>query len=236
MGREENIEVFEDTMAWCKSSVTLAKAISDSIDGTKLYAADVTPEIPEKRYSETKITVTKSRSFEAAFLLREKYPELRIGVHNFASAVHAGGGVTRGCTAQEEALCRCSTLYPVLKTDYLYRNYYKPNKERMDYSNTDAVIYTPNILIIKTDTRNPQRIESENWVTVDILTAAAPDLRNCTISDETLYRLHVQRARKILAVAAEKKIDVLVLGAFGCGAFRNNPEIVSMAYKEALPE
>ncbi|MBP0982607.1 MAG: TIGR02452 family protein [Oscillospiraceae bacterium] len=236
MGREENIAVFDDTMAWFKTSKKLSGAISGSIDGTKLYTVDEMPKPTEKRYTETKIAVTKSRSFEAAFRLRQTYPDMKIGVHNFASAVHPGGGVAKGSTAQEEALCRCSTLYPVLNTGYLRRNYYDINKKQMDPANTDAIIYTPDILIIKTDTKEPQRIGSEKWVTVDVLTAAAPDLRRCIIDDENLFRLHAQRARKILAVASDRAIDVLVLGAFGCGAFKNDPLIVAKAYKEVLPE
>lgn len=55
-------------------------------------------------------------------------------------------------------------------------------------------------------------------------------------TDEELYAIHVKRAVHMLSVAASKGVDILVLGAFGCGAFRNNPEIVSMAYKTALEQ
>ncbi|MGN1247756.1 MAG: TIGR02452 family protein, partial [Paludibacteraceae bacterium] len=52
---------------------------------------------------------------------------------------------------------------------------------------------------------------------------------------EELYRLHVQRARRIMTVAANHHAEVLILGAFGCGAFRNNPTIVAKAYDTVLP-
>ena len=47
-------------------------------------------------------------------LLRKEFPDAKIAVMNFANAFQAGGGVADGCTAQEESLCRCSTLYPIL--------------------------------------------------------------------------------------------------------------------------
>ena len=56
------------------------------------------------------------------------------------------------------------------------------------------------------------------------------------LSDEELLALHKKRGRRILAAAAANEADVLVLGAFGCGAFRNPPEIVAKAYRELLPE
>ena len=40
----------------------------------------------------------------------------------------------------------------------------------------------------------------------------------------------------MLSVAAVHRADILVLGAFGCGAFQNNPRIVAQAYKNILPE
>ena len=38
----------------------------------------------------------------------------------------------------------------------------------------------------------------------------------------------------MFTVAASKGTDILVLGAFGCGAFQNNPEVVARAYKVAI--
>ena len=53
---------------------------------------------------------------------------------------------------------------------------------------------------------------------------------------EELYNIHVKRARNILNVAIKNEDDYLILGAFGCGAFRNNPEIVAKAYKDVLQD
>jgi uncharacterized protein (TIGR02452 family) len=56
------------------------------------------------------------------------------------------------------------------------------------------------------------------------------------ISPDELRLLHEQRARRILTVAAQNKADVLILGAFGCGAFRNDPMVVAQAYNDVLAE
>ena len=56
------------------------------------------------------------------------------------------------------------------------------------------------------------------------------------ISKDELYQLHKQRARRILTVAAQNEADVLILGAFGCGAFQNDPQVVARAYNDVLAE
>ena len=88
----------------------------------------------------------------------------------------------------------------------------------------------------------------EDWVTVDVITIAAPDLRDKSnihaplvndgiyMTDAELFGCHVKRAIHMLTCAAAKGADILVLGAFGCGAFQNDPEVVARAYKTALQE
>lgn len=247
----KRIDIFKDTMRLCKSNVRLAESVNNSRANTKLYAPGDKPQISSVGNTRsTKISVTAERTFQAAKRLTEKYGgEKRIAVHNFASATNPGGGVTRGSSAQEEALCRCSTLYPCLNTDKLFEEYYSMHKKRHDVRYTDACIYTPDITVFKTDTAFPELIPESEWFSVDILTCAAPNLRSepynsmnpgkgapVKMTDSELLSLHKKRGRHILGIAAENGDDILVLGAFGCGAFRNDPQIVARAYKELLPE
>ena len=168
---------------------------------------------------------------------------------NFASAKNPGGGVTRGSSAQEEALCRCSTLYPCLLGDELWQKYYKMHRDRHDVTYTDACIYTPDVLVIKTDTDAPERLPENKMQAVDVITCAAPNLRErpsnamnpgagspVRLSRQDIYSLHTQRARKILSVAALHDGDVLILGAFGCGALSNPPQVVAPAYRAGLQD
>ena len=122
--RDEMIEVFHDTEAFYKSDENLKQAIHDSIKGTKFYSAKNYPLLPEKRFKQTKISVVKRRTLDAAVSMQRRHLELKIAVHNFASATNPGGGVKHGSRAQEESLCRSSTLYPVLNTEENWKRFY----------------------------------------------------------------------------------------------------------------
>ena len=246
---DDLIKVFEDTQKFYGENKILKKAVAESIRGTKIYFEGESPRIERKIFDDTVISVSKFRTFEAARHFHEKFPELKISVLNFASATNAGGGVKKGSRAQEEALCRCSTLYPALATKELWHKFYKFHRERYDSKYTDACIYTPNIFVIKTDEHLPKRLPQEDWFKVDVLTCAAPNLRlnpnnkynpgemkSLLLTDEELFAVHVQRAEHILKIAAHHETDILILGAFGCGAFKNNPNVVAKAYAEIIPE
>ena len=246
--RQRNIEIFEDTRDWYTRDAKLKQTVQRSRRSTQFYAPGELALPAEKlvRFSdEARVFVSRERTLQAA----GKYAGRRVTVLNFASATNPGGGVTRGSSAQEEALCRCSTLYPCLLGDELWQKYYKMHRDRHDVTYTDACIYIPDVLVIKTDTDAPERLPEGKIQAVDVITCAAPNLRErpgnamnpgdgspVRLSRQDIYSLHTQRARKILSVAALHDIDVLILGAFGCGAFCNPPEVVASAYRDVLPE
>ena len=247
--RTELVNIFEHTMDWIKSEQKLSEAMQYSVENTKLYKAENYPVLPEYTPQETTISVSGNKSFEAAVRLRKKFPEARIAVHNFASATNPGGGVTHGSRAQEESLCRCSTLYPCLTRKDLWSDYYIFHRNRNDVRYTDACIYSPDILIIKNDDDLPEPLPESEFCKVDILTCAAPNLRpkpynrmnpgkgsSIQLTDRELAELHRSRARHLLTIAAAHHDEVLILGAFGCGAFQNNPRVVAQVYREVLNE
>lgn len=229
-------EIFKDSVEMMQAQ-DLQESIKASKANTRTYFNE---NIEFKRPifgKQTQVTVTNHRTFEAAGLIHERYPDKRIGVLNFASATNPGGGVVWGSSAQEESLCRCSTLYPVLNQKSLLMNYYDFHRSRQNPLYTDGCIYTPSVKVIKSDTDYPERLDSTKFFNVDVITCAAPNLRHADpISDAELERLHLKRGRRILDVAVENKIDCLVLGAFGCGAFRNNPQIVARVYAKLMEE
>ena len=234
--KDEMVTVFRDTMDFCDTDENLKQSIRDSIKGTVFYGATDYPPLPERKFKKTTVTVVKRRTLEAAIAAQKKYLELRIAVHNFASASNPGGGVLRGSRAQEETLCRCSTLYPVLNSDANRKNFYSVNRERKNPLHDDACIYTPEITVCKSDTDKPARLPRDKWDLVDVITIAAPNLRGVNIFDDELFALHESRLRHMFTVAAHHGADIFVTGAFGCGAFQNNPEVVAQAYKKVLPE
>ncbi|MBQ9210416.1 MAG: TIGR02452 family protein [Clostridia bacterium] len=251
--KEERIEVFQDTERWIREEAMLLDAMKASIQGTVFYSADeeIAGGLPgEKESTEAcTVTVTSHRSFEAAMLMHQEGPDARIAVLNFASATNPGGGVVNGSSAQEECLCRCSTLYPALKTDTLWQQFYGKNRASWNPLHTDDCIYTPRIVIFKSDTDSPKRLRKDDWVTVDVISCAAPNLREkpgnvhnpeygsgVHITKGELYELHFKRAKRILDIAVANHVDILILGAFGCGAFANDPEVVAMAMRDAVKE
>ena len=244
--REERVKIFEDTMDWINTDKDLSDSVNNAKNHTEIFYEDDYPEFNQKNICDTQITVTRHRSFEAAIKLHKTDCTSKIAVLNFANAFHAGGGVTTGSSAQEESLCRTSTLYPLIYRKYLRDTFYKHHFERNNPKATDSLIYTEGVIICKTDEDLPQRMKKEDWVKVDVITCAAPDLRKKSnmhariinngtyMNDAELFGCHVKRAVHILSCAAAKGADTLVLGAFGCGAFQNNPETVAKAYKTVL--
>lgn len=259
--REQNITIFQDTMEWIRQNKILQAAVKNTRERTVFYPASQTENIcpkggkdeekldPTTRYQSTQIEVTAFRSFETAMREKKKDPKKRVTVLNFASATNPGGGVAKGSNAQEESLCRISTLYPCLDTSELRNGYYGFHRKRKDSLYTDACIYTPGILVIKTDSDVPTRMDEKDWCRLDVISCAAPNLRewsrtamdtdpsaSARITPEGLLALLKQRVRRILSVAAQNRTDILILGAFGCGAFHNPPEIAARAWAEVLPE
>ena len=249
MNKKELISVFNDTMDFVTtkfSGPTLRAQMSTRI------ISDPEDFRGEKYYDDQAIIkVTNRDTFTAA----KEYANIInstnegfVGVLNFASSTNPGGGVTKGSTAQEECLCRCSNLYLTLYQEKCIREYYNINKKYMSNLGSDAIIYSRNVYVFKDKDYNMLPVEDRFYV--DVLTCAAPNLREnprnqyntdaseekLTLTDEELYNIHVKRARNILNVAVKNEDDYLILGAFGCGAFRNNPEIVAKAYKDVLQD
>lgn len=244
--RNYNKAIFEDTMRLIKEDSSLTKVVNESIGNQVYYLKPVDLSSMSPMYDrDCPVSITRERSIECALKWKKIHPDYRVTVLNFASATRPGGGVTTGSSAQEECICRCTTLYPCLNTDEAIAKFYEPHREGVGPLHNDDIIYTRDVAIIKND----DYFALDTPVNVNIITCAAPNLREknvfkynqeCEpapdISPEELKALHVSRARQILSVAAVQWADVLVLGAFGCGAFRNDPEVVASAYKEVLPE
>lgn len=241
MSREDNIEIFEDTIKQCKNNDMLKKCIDNSLRTQSYIKSNDIIDISNilRNEKECEIIVSKKRTFEAA----KQYKEKKICVLNFASSTSPGGGVTRGSTAQEECLCRCSTLYPMLNCKDSWNNFYKPHKDNYSNFATDDCIFTPNVVVFKTDTNNPTLLQKDDWYFVDVITCAAPNLKPIKngkikdkITEQQLFDIQYKRISKVMDVAIKNEDKILILGAFGCGVFMNSPYIVAMAMKKALEE
>ena len=186
----------------------------------------------QQTVSEGVIEVVEDTTFSCA---RKYVGSGKVAVLNFANSIHPGGGVQRGALAQEECLCRSSNLYYGLTSPLMMEQYYKRNRRYDDSVGSDAVAYHTSVTVFKDDEVYANLLHSDEWFQVDVITCAAPRISKFSrISDEKLYDIHVNRGRRIIQAAIVNKADILILGAFGCGAFNNDPTIVARAYKYLL--
>lgn len=245
--RERNVEVFNDTLDVIKNSEKLTKSLEETLKNQKLILAN--EKIENKcndRADDSKVVLSKKRTLEAASAYKGK----KVCVLNFASATNPGGGVTRGSNAQEECICRCTDLYLCLNTDEFMDKFYGRHRKACNPIYNDDIIYSPDVDVIKTDTVDPKLMDENDWFKINVLTCAAPNLRVAPsnemnpdsgdkpvkLSDEEYVKILESRVRKIFEVASSFNNDVLILGAFGCGAFQNPPHLVAKVFNEVMQD
>ena len=234
--RKINREVMTDTKRMYESLPELQAAVRFSIGHQFMVAQEEVIGLPETKECVTQYVTSARRTFEAAKVYKGK----KVAVLNFANN-HSVGGAPFSAGAQEESLCRCSTLYPCLQA--MYGQFYKRHQDEygrkeINEMGSDDLIYTPDVVVFKTDERTdpqiPRMMEQGEWYKVDVITCAAPELRHRTRKPRGYEEMIRRRIKKILDVAAKEKAEVLILGAWGCGAFGNDIAVVSKAFYSLL--
>ncbi len=153
---------------------------------------------------------------------------------NFASAKNPGGGFLGGAKAQEEDICRCSGLFPLLakRTEY-----YEINRAFRSALYTDHSIYSRDVPFFRAAASAP--LLDEPFV-ASVITAPAPNagalMQNEPAKMAEIRETFDRRWRNVLALAEAKGHETLLLGAWGCGAFHNDPEIVASTVARWLRE
>lgn len=217
--------------------VSVAAALGEATAGTRCHRPEdrlPTPPSPAGATTGPRIEVTAEGSLQAARRLCENgpdAPEGAVAVLNFASARNPGGGYLGGAKAQEEDLCRQALLYSCLLNA---PEYYRAHRESADLLYSDRVIWSPQVPVIRGDNgallAKPYR--------ASFLTCPAPNageaLRRDPAEGERIRETLNRRAARVLAVAAAHGARRLVLGAWGCGVFRNDPAEVAEAFQAAL--
>ena len=179
----------------------------------------------------TQISVTPESTQQAAYRLMVKEGLGNVVLLNFASAKNAGGGFLNGAKAQEEDLCRSSGLY---LCQLEQPDDYAANRAEKSMLYTDHIIYSPRVPFF--------RVSGEGLLNEcfypSVITAPAPNagvfLQREPHGAAALAQTLQRRADYVLAVAKDQAQKNLVLGAWGCGVFRNPPEQVAAAFAESL--
>lgn len=171
---------------------------------------------------ETRVQVCNETTLQASQRLVQA--GLRPLALNFANGIHPGGGFLHGSRAQEEVLCRSSALYGTLLGDPMYA--YHQGRPQPDSS--DWVIYSPDVPVFRSD----DGAELDRPWLLNFLTSAAPFAPK--IGQPEAGNLLQKRIHRVLAVASAYGHEALVLGAWGCGAFGNDPNRTARDFRTAL--
>lgn len=251
--KQNNARIFKETTVIIKAGYYIAPSgkrvnldLQPMIDGGRCYHKELTPADNPRVDGGTKVLVERGDCLKVAERLVEEgyHPALL----NFASAGHPGGGVETGARAQEETICRRSTLTRSIysfdagyshKYGYSHRdgnNY--PISRSLDFS----MIYTPDVTVFREV--GPDYTLMEKPFNIGVITNAALNLNgrfpiHLTQDGhmpEEAKNVTRNKIRAILRVGLIKGHDSLVLGAFGCGAFHNPPREMAQLFKEVMAE
>lgn len=170
----------------------------------------------------TKIQITNETTLGASQRL------IKAGLHplalNLANGIQPGGGFMYGAKAQEESICRCSALFPTLLGDKMYEEHQK----RPLPDSTDWAILSPKVPVFRSD----NGAELLNPWLLDFITCAAPFAP--TVGQPLSRNLLKVRIHRLFAIAKSYEYSTLVLGAWGCGAFKNNTQDTAIDFLDIL--
>lgn len=199
-----------------------SKEISYSVQNTTIYNTDHTFQALSKEII-PKFIVDDLDSVSAIF----KHHSNKTAVLNFASFKNPGGKFLNGARAQEECLCHESNLYNILSQ--FQDSFYTPNLKCLNRSlYQNKALYSKDVLFL----HNNQEIKC------DVITCAAPNYSAARkykgiLSQENLTTLD-SRIKFVIDIAEEQQVETLILGAFGCGVFGQDPKEVSQLFKKYL--
>lgn len=187
-----------------------------------------------KSFSQEKmarIEVTGETTLAAAARLTLQEGRTDVVCLNFASAKNPGGGFLGGSQAQEESLARATGLYPCIAQMH---EMYEYNRKQRSCLYSDYMIYSPHVPVIRDDDdRLLDQYYTSSFITAPAVNAGVVKERN-EATDEQIQAVMKQRIRYILEVAAAQGHRTIVLGAFGCGVFRNEPAQVAAYFADVL--
>eukprot|EP01025_Chloroclados_australasicus_P019545 TRINITY_DN20673_c0_g1_i3.p2 TRINITY_DN20673_c0_g1~~TRINITY_DN20673_c0_g1_i3.p2 ORF type:complete len:279 (-),score=21.67 TRINITY_DN20673_c0_g1_i3:395-1231(-) len=150
---------------------------------------------------------------------------------NFGSAKNPGGGFLGGSQAQEESLARCSGLYACLTEN---NDMYNDNKRTNSTFYSDHMIYSPSVPVFRND--NDQLLDEPYYVS--FITAAAVNAglvrKRSPNESSSIGNIMQHRIQRVLTLALLQKNDAIILGAWGCGVFQNDPRLIAECFAQSI--
>ena len=204
---------------------------------TQFYTEEI-PKQEKLSYKDEAIEVVNEDCLAVGIHLKEEgyYP----AILNMASRTNPGGGVTTGCGAQEETLFRRTDLFRSLYQFTPYAELYGLEKSAFQYplDRNYGGVYTPGALIFREGEPNGYKLMKDP-VRMDFITVAGinrPDLTPDNMIESRYIPSIKNKIRTILRIGLRHGNNALVLGALGCGAFRNPPRHTAKLFHEVLEE
>lgn len=190
--------------------------VKECVNKSKIYKDGVSGVVVVNDFYDTKYSLMKCTTQQALKVIKE---DEGICLLNFASYKHPGGGFIRGSMAQEESLCHDSILYNVLSDKKFEDEFYNPNLSRLNNGlYTSDLIYTPDVLFTSCNKYS------------DVITCAAPNygayVRH-NLPHKDYEKAMESRIDHVLFSAYIEGAKVLILSAYGCGVFKNDPDYVA---------
>jgi len=238
MKQSTRIQLANETVQICKDgsypapsgrTVHFAAEIERARTGTVMYSPEnPPPSLVQRRFGRTRFNVLNQTTFEA---LQQSDGSGHLACLNFASAKHPGGRFLSGAQAQEEALARSSALYPCLLRA---PEYYERNRAHHSSIYLDLIIFSPLVPFFRDDSG----ALLETPILASVISAPAPNAGavadnepgNLVLLEPALRR----RSELVLQIAQGHGVEKLILGAWGCGVFRNDPRMVARVFSELL--
>lgn len=228
---EETVKIFEDGFYYDKNNcrVELKTDIDNSVKNTVHYTSEDLDELNDNvvldKNFDTIFEVTNEDSISAILRLSKNEEVMCL---NFASAKNPGGGFLNGSLAQEESLALSSGLHESQMSVF---EFYEMHRNMKSCLYTDHMIYSPNVPVFRDHTTE---LLSE-YQQCSFITSPAVNLgavkRNEPNNVDSVQKVMSKRIEKLLSLSYAKKDDTLILGAWGCGVFQNDPNDIAKLFK-----
>lgn len=202
-------EIFNDT-------VNGSKAFEGTFNSSKksTFTSIIIPD-PTGAIEEFKSNIQVIESDSVSALVRNQGE--RTCVLNMASPNRPGGGVKNGARAQEECLFRCSNLVSLISEAHYPLE-------------ADEAIYTIDSTFFKDVNYEP--MES---IETDVVTVAAFNVSKGPKSMPRNYtEITLKKIRLMLSLAIKNDVKTIILGAWGCGVFKNDPQTIARLFHRVL--
>jgi uncharacterized protein (TIGR02452 family) len=242
MQQDKLITLAQETLAICEAgqytlpsdrAISIAGSLNNAATGTLTYGPeDLAAGLPNHDHPWSLPEVTNESTLAAIIRLVQDNPNRHLACLNFASARTPGGGFQRGTMAQEESLAYASGLYPCLASQ---PDFYARQRAFGSALYLDLAIFSPYVPFFRDDYHNLL----EAPVTASVITAAAPNRRALEEQGDNaalrqIERVLRRRAALGLGLAYARRVDCLILGAWGCGVFANDPQVVARIFGDLL--